>query len=98
MYVVTVEFKVTADHAEAFRDAVLRQSRNSLVNEPDCHQFDVCTYPNDPTLIYLYEVYSDQEAFQSHLRSDHFLDFDTKTKAWVDSKTVRTWIREEAEA
>jgi hypothetical protein len=30
MHVVTVEFKVTASHAAAFRDAVLRQSRNSI--------------------------------------------------------------------
>jgi autoinducer 2-degrading protein len=98
MYVVTVEFEVTTEYAEAFRDSVLRQARNSFEKEPDCHQFDVCTDPKDPTRFYLYEVYADEEAFQSHLRSDHFLDFDAKTKAWIENKTVRTWLREEAEA
>jgi quinol monooxygenase YgiN len=97
MYVVTVELKVTAKQVEAFRDAVLRQSRNTLANERDCHRFDVCTDPKDPTLFYLYEVYVDEEAFQAHLRSDHFLDFDTKTQAWLEGKTVRTWLREDVD-
>ena len=98
MYVVTVTFELNADSKDLFLERVRRQARESLEREPHCHQFDVCSNPQRPGEVFLYEIYSDEAAFQSHLESDHFKDFDAAVAGWVAEKTVATWIRDEPES
>lgn len=45
----------------------------SVRDEPGCLTFDVLRDRSDPDLIWLYEVYVDEAAFESHMRSAHFL-------------------------
>lgn len=91
MYVVTVEFEVRAGHERDFHLRMRQQAEDSLNREADCIQFDVCQAPDDPRRIFLYEVYADEGAFQSHLDSGHFKDFDKTVADWVAAKTVRIW-------
>ena len=91
MFVVTVVFEVAADHVEAFASVMLAQARNSLEREDGCLRFDVCRDPDKPGTTFLYEIYSDRPAFQVHLDSAHFKDFDRKIADWVVSKTVQTY-------
>jgi len=42
VYVIVAEFQVGADKTEAFGRLVVRQAKDSLDREGDCHQFDVC--------------------------------------------------------
>ena len=77
MYVVTVTFEPRPGKGEAFVARVRRQARDSLEREPGCHHFDVCVAPEGDGRVFLYEIYSDQAAFQVHLESEHFKDFDT---------------------
>jgi quinol monooxygenase YgiN len=39
----------------------------------------------------LYEIYDDAPAFDRHLASDHFRDFDAVVAPWVRTKKVETW-------
>jgi autoinducer 2-degrading protein len=93
MYVVTVEFRIFPEHVDAFRQAITENAAASLKTEVDCHQFDVCTDDADPTLIYLYELYTDAEAFQTHLKTAHFLEMNARTASWVVGKAVKTFKR-----
>ena len=86
MFVVTVLFEIEADHVEDFRAAVMRQAENSVSREPDCHRFDVSEDGADPAKFFLYEIYTDEPAFQTHLKSDHYADFNEKTTPWVKNK------------
>ncbi len=95
MYIVTVEFVVGAQHAEAFKQAVQQQARNSLTLETDCHQFDVGFDPQDPRRTFLYEVYTDEAAFLAHRETEHYANFSATVSAWVESKTLQFWIRAE---
>jgi (4S)-4-hydroxy-5-phosphonooxypentane-2,3-dione isomerase len=96
MYVVTVAFVVKPEHAAAFSREVVANARLSRDMERGCRQFDVCAAPDDPTSIFLYEVYTDRAAFDAHLATAHFRAFDAMVGAWVASKTVRTFQRIEA--
>lgn len=95
MYVVTVIFVVKNEYTTLFRNAMLKQAHNSLSLEPDCHRFDVCFDIEDDTRVFLYEIYSNEKAFQQHLKSDHFYRFNAEVSDWLDSKSVRTWVRHE---
>jgi len=89
MFVVTVDFSVHAADAAAFLEEMTRNARTSVATEPGCRRFDVCMEPENPTQIFLYEVYDDRPAFDTHLASTHFQEFDSKTAAWIAAKSVR---------
>lgn len=91
MFVVTVTFVASPGNAEAFRERVRRQASDSLSREAGCHRFDVCADPKAPERVFLYELYSDEAAFQAHLKTSHFISFDRDVAPWIEDKTVATW-------
>jgi len=91
MFVVTVTFRVYSENAEAFRAAVKEQARLSLEREEGCTRFDVCSVRQDPARFFLYEIYTNDMAFQAHLDTDHFKAFDTQVAPWTVSKVVEVW-------
>lgn len=94
MYVVTVEFEIASERIDAFRIAMRKQAAMSLQNEEACRQFDVCLDPDQSRLIFLYELYDDRSAFEKHLASDHFREFDALVSDMVVSKRVKTWVQD----
>jgi quinol monooxygenase YgiN len=93
MYVVVVEFTIKPEFAGRFRERVQQQARDSLERESECHVFDVCIDPAQDEFVLLYEVYSERSAFDAHLESAHFIDFDNKVRDWVESKQVAGYTR-----
>ena len=91
MYVVTVVFVTVPDSVEVFHAAVIAQAENSLTRETGCQVFDVAIDPAHPEVVFLYEVYDDEAAFQVHLESDHFRDFDAKVQPMLQSKDVKIY-------
>ena len=93
MNVVVVEFTTHPEHSAAFVARVCQQARDSLRLEADCHIFDVCVSPEPDNLVLLYEVYTDKNAFDVHLQSAHFDDFNQAVQNWVSDKKVSTFNR-----
>ena len=93
MYVVTVEFTVHPQHVEAFRARMVENARASMAQEAGCRQFDVCVDPATPGTVFLYEVYRDRVAFDTHLAAPHYLAFAEAVAPWVAAKVVRTYRR-----
>ena len=89
MQAVVVEFRIKAEHAEAFATAIADNARASRDTEPGCRQFDVCRDPADPSVFFLYELYDDEAAFQAHLQTAHFAAMERSTASWVEAKTIR---------
>lgn len=93
MFAVTVQFQVRPGHQEEFLTLMYENARTSLLDELECHQFDVCTDPARPYEVFLYELYSNEDAFQSHLTTDHFKSFDAAVAPIIADKTVRTYTQ-----
>ena len=93
MFVVTVTFEIKPGHEAGFLARVTRQAEDSLAREPDCLQFDVCRPAANQGTVFLYEVYSDEAAFQAHIETDHFKDFNQTVESWVAEKHLQTWQR-----
>lgn len=88
MIAVCVTFDIKPGHLDAFLPLMQAQASNSLRDEPECHYFDVCTNGTQPDRVFLYEVYSDRAAFNVHLASDHFKEFDTAVADMIAEKSV----------
>lgn len=89
MFVVCVTFTAAADRFATLLPLIRQQAATSLGTEPECHRFDVCVGAEDE--VFLYELYTDEAAFQAHLETAHFLAFDRETRDLVKTKTVRTY-------
>ncbi len=95
MFVVTVTFEIHLPNAAAFFTAMQRQAANSLRLEPGCSLFHVCRGQTQAQC-FLYEHYDSEDAFQAHLQSSHYLQFDQEVKPWIAKKSVATWTLAEA--
>ncbi|MEM7216387.1 MAG: antibiotic biosynthesis monooxygenase [Pseudomonadota bacterium] len=91
-YAVCVTFKIVPEHWNIFVDLVKRNAKTSKVLEKDCLQFDVCTNKMYPYEVFLYEIYASPEAFNAHLRSSHFRDFDAEASMMIADKQVKTYF------
>jgi len=95
MHVVLVEFTAAPGQRDALHARLLAQAADSLSLEPECHQFDVITDPENPDRFVLYEIYTDAAAFEVHLETAHFLSFAAESEAMVTEKIVRRMERSE---
>ncbi len=91
MFVVTVTFETGPEAAADFLARVRRQARDSLTRETGCLRFDVCTDPERPGRVFLYEIYTGRAAFDAHLASAHFQAFDRDVAPLVRMRRIQTW-------
>ncbi|WP_193369108.1 putative quinol monooxygenase [Pelagibius marinus] len=91
MLAVTVVFNIKPEAVTEFRRVVLQQAKNSLEKEESCRRFDVCFDDARPAMAFLYELYDDRAAFDLHLASDHFKNFDAESGPLVESRVIETW-------
>ena len=94
MFVITVDFEIKSEFVNEFRNRVLQQAKDSLNNEENCFTFDVSFDEKNTNKVFLYEIYQDKDAFDYHLKSDHYLSFDKDVKNWVTKKTVNQLIKQ----
>jgi autoinducer 2-degrading protein len=91
MFAVTVSLRLYEGTAQTFMPLLKKNARQSLENEPGCIRFDICSDPQRPEDVFLYELYETPAAFQVHLKTQHFLTFDRETAAMVAEKTIATF-------
>ena len=91
MFAVVVTLKVKPANREAFLPLMQENAAASLRDEPGCRQFDICTDPEQPETVLLYEIYDSPDAFQAHLETPHFKAFDNWTASMLVKKTVATF-------
>ena len=87
-FVVMVDFRLKPGTIEGFRRLVTENARISLAHEPGCRRFDVVLPRDEPDRVFLYEIYDDEAAFESHKAARHFLQFNEATDALVAAKTL----------
>ncbi len=91
MYAVCVTFQLHQDSLAAFMPLMLRNAQTSLKDEVGCHRFDVLTNKDASDRVFLYELYTDRAAFDTHLAGDHFKTFDAAVAPMIAHKDIQTW-------
>ncbi|WP_282047222.1 putative quinol monooxygenase [Roseibium album] len=93
MFAVTVQFQIRDGMFETFMPLMIENAKASLEGEPGCRQFDVCSDPDRPNEVFLYEIYDDAAAFQAHLKTPHFQAFDVQVAPMISEKSVATYAK-----
>lgn len=90
MYAVCVTFEIIPEKLDTFMPHMKEQAKNSLALEEGCHVFDICSAG---ATVFLYELYTDEAAFQTHLETDHFISFNSTTEGMIADKSVAFFTR-----
>jgi (4S)-4-hydroxy-5-phosphonooxypentane-2,3-dione isomerase len=93
MFAVVVTIRVQPIEWEAFLRLMQANAKASLADEPGCHHFDVCQDAQRPNEVFLYELYTDQDAFKAHLQAPHYLSFNDATAPMISEKIVQTYMQ-----
>ena len=75
---------VKEENINQFIDSITLDSIGSTNEEPGCLRFDVYQNINDPSEIYLYEVYSNDDAFEYHRGTPHIKKWQETVKDMYD--------------
>ncbi|MER9235278.1 antibiotic biosynthesis monooxygenase [Mesorhizobium sp. M0622] len=96
-FAITVAFELVEGAFPEFHRLVSENAALSVELEPDCFRFDVLTreHAAETTCVFLYEIYKDRAAFDLHLASEHFRQFDQRSRDLVISKTVIAYAVQE---
>jgi quinol monooxygenase YgiN len=90
--VLQVQIRIKPENVSEFMEKVLENADASLA-EDGCSVFDVCVDPKDPTCVMLYEVYSDEKAFEQHQQTPHFKKYLAEAVPLLASRERRFWKR-----
>jgi autoinducer 2-degrading protein len=83
MFAVIVKIRIKPENRRQFIEAMLADGRGSVQKEPDCLLFNIVEDHTDPNLLHLYEVYTSEQAFESHKQTPHFQTWVATTKDWL---------------
>ncbi|AKS34330.1 putative quinol monooxygenase [Mycolicibacterium goodii] len=84
MYSLFVTLDVHRDRLPEFVDAIMANAAASLRDEPGCLVFDVHQDAERPTRFYLYEIYTDEDAFRTaHRSAPHYARWQKAAKVCV---------------
>ena len=89
MLAVCVDFEIDLASLDAFLPIMKKNTSDSSTNEIGCHQFDIAQDQQNPTKVFLYELYDDAVAFESHKKESHYLELNDAIRGMVNKKSIR---------
>jgi (4S)-4-hydroxy-5-phosphonooxypentane-2,3-dione isomerase len=72
MFSLVVQMEVRPERREEFLAGMTANAEAAVRDEPGCLRFDVSSVAAEPNRFFLYEPYTDAEAFAAHKASSHF--------------------------
>ncbi len=75
-----------ADKVDDFIEAATLDALGSVHHEPGCHRFDLYQNIENPSELWLYEVYANAEAFEYHRQTPHIKKWADTVKDWYDGE------------
>ena len=88
MLSIFVTITIKSEFRERFIEASFGDATGSVKNEPGCFRFDVHEDESKPNIFYLYEVYTDQAAFEAHTKTPHYLQWRSTVHDWFDGEAT----------
>ncbi|WP_395334497.1 antibiotic biosynthesis monooxygenase family protein [Novosphingobium sp. BL-8H] len=79
------ELEIDPAQLDAYKTILAEEQEASVRSEPGVIMLHSVAIAEDPTKIRLLEVYASKSAYQSHIRSPHFLKYKTSTEKMVRS-------------
>lgn len=82
MYIILAPIQIQEGHRDDFIEITIEDARTSVSIEPGCVRFDIIQDAADQHRFWVYEVYTDEAAFQSHLKMPHVVKWREAVQNW----------------
>ncbi|MBX5159578.1 MULTISPECIES: putative quinol monooxygenase [unclassified Rhizobium] len=82
------ELEIDPDMLEAYRVLLTEEIEASVALEDGVISLSAVSIRDNPNRIRILEVYADQQAYEAHLQTPHFLKYKTATAGMVTSLTL----------
>ncbi|MBY5519920.1 putative quinol monooxygenase [Rhizobium leguminosarum] len=82
------ELEIDPDTLETYRALLTEEIEESVALEDGVLSLSAVSIRDNPNRIRILEVYADQEAYEAHLRTPHFLKYKNQTAHMVTSLTL----------
>jgi quinol monooxygenase YgiN len=77
------------------RDSYVAQAQthriNVLANEPECDRYDIFVPDDDENTVFLYEVYADMNAVETHFNTAYMKTYGEATASLVKDRNIRRY-------
>ncbi len=83
---LVVELGMVPGRRDAFLDRARRHAATCLQEEPGCLRFDLLVPEDDGDRVFLYEVYADQAAVETHLATPRMARYLEDTKDMIATR------------
>ena len=93
-FALVVNIRIKPESVDAFMQR-LKENASAARKEPGCRQFDVLVDPKDKTRVMLYEVYDDDQAFETHQQTPHFKKYFAEAVPLLASRERHLFTRVE---
>ena len=84
MFGIFATINIKPDQRDSFLAVIRETAERSVKDEPGCLRFDVFQDLANENRYILYEVYTDQEAFQKHLTTSHARSAMERSRDWAE--------------
>ena len=88
LYVAAIDLDIKPADMPKFLEAI-KENAAASVKEPGCRMFNIHVSEKDPNHVFLYEVYDNAAAIESHRQTAHFKKYAATTKDMVAKREVR---------
>ena len=83
MFGIFATIRIRPEQQDQFLGAIRETAQRSVSSEPGCLRFDVFQDLADDNRYILYEVYTSEEAFRTHLATPHAKRAMEKSQDWA---------------
>jgi quinol monooxygenase YgiN len=87
-FAIIVDFRLKPGARSAFRRLIDANALTSAQVERGCRRFDVVEPRDEADRVLLYEIYDDDVAFEAHVKSAHYVQFDAESAPLIVDKSV----------
>jgi quinol monooxygenase YgiN len=88
LFINAVFLEINPADMPKFMEAI-KENGAATVKEPGCRTFNIHVSAKDPNQVFLYEVYDNAAALESHRQTAHFKKYAATTKDMVTKRDAR---------
>jgi len=88
LYINAVDLDIQPGQIDKYLD-LLKVNGAAAVKEPGCREFNITVSQKDPNHVFIFEVYDNAAALETHRATDHFKTYAAATKDMVAKRDVR---------
>lgn len=86
--VLLVELKTAPGQRDRYVARAREHRGNVIANEPGCQRFDIAIPDEGDDRVYLYEVYTDEAALETHMNTEYMQQYRADTGPMIAERAI----------